>query len=305
MSLYSLITQIEAAYYRNYHSCEKIIREEIFGPKNDVNENYPTPHAMIYAIAEQAFDETCIAIERYLCQEAISYRDLIDKLLCNISGNRVLLEMAEVASQADAGYTVMIDFVSKLNEHGIDSVPNFQSYDEVESYHDSLFGPSGSMIKVVNEWRPLSGNDMKAVRKFAQELERQYIGTRLPPEYNGILPLYEKYLFLLAQTALFYTNSSVKGEFANEHQYKPMPWRGKPRDVETQRPHALEMAKSAYSILDYSNNGLELKAEKMRSYPNAMKFKRSLLQTIIFVVFKRCNPAAIIQLERNLTCKSN
>ncbi|MGR5407359.1 hypothetical protein [Vibrio rotiferianus] len=305
LSLYAFITQIEAIYYRIYHLCEQSIREEIFGPQNDVNENFPTPHAMIYAIAQQAFDETCKMIGRNSCQETVSYRDLIDQLLCNICGNRVLLEMAEVATQAEAGYEVMIDFVSKLNEHGLDSVPNFQSYDEVESYHDSLFGLRGTMIKVVDEWRPLSGSDMKAVRKFAQELERQYIGTRLSPEHNGLLPLYEKYLFLLVQTALFYTNSSVKGEFANEHRYKPMPWRGKPRDVETQRPHALEMAKSAFSILDYSNNGLELKAEKMRSYPNAMKFKRSLLQTIIFLVFKRYKPAAIIQLERNLSCKSS
>ena len=301
LSLYSFITEVEAIYYKSYHLCEQSIRDEIFGSRNDTNDNFPTPHAMIYVIAEQAYLMTCEVIKQNSCQEIVSYRDLIDKLLCNICGNRVLLEMAEVATQAETGYAVMIDFVSKLNEHGIDGVPNFQTYEEVESYHESLFGCNGSIVKVVSEWRPLSGSDMAAVRKFAKELERQYIGTRLSSDHNGPLPMYEKYLFLLVQTALFYTNSTVKGEFANEHRYRAMPWRGKSRDVETQRPHALEMAKSAFSIINYSNNGLELRAETMQSYPRAMKYKRSLLQTIIFVVFKKFKPAAIIELERALS----
>ncbi|MEF1257583.1 hypothetical protein QTO16_01390 [Vibrio harveyi] len=146
---------------------------------------------------------------------------------------------------------------------------------------------------------------LSAVHKFAKELELQYKGTRSSLEQDDLLPLYERYFFLLVQTALFYSKISVKGEFANEHSYKPMPWRGKPRDAEKQRSHALELAKSAYSIITYSNNGLELKAERMCSYPNAMRIKRSLLQTIIFNVFKRYKPAEIIQLERKLNGKSS
>ena len=305
LSLYTFIIRIEDAYYKNYHIYERALREEIFGPQNEVNENYPTPHAMIYLIAEHAFNDTYKAIESYVCQEKVSYRDLIDKVLCNICGNRALLEMAEVASQAEVGYETMIEFISKLNEHGIESVPDFQSYEEVKSYHASLFGPGGSMIEVVEKWCPLSRGDMDAVHKLAKELELQYKGTRSSLEQDDLLPLYERYFFLLVQTALFYSKISVKGEFANEHSYKPMPWRGKPRDAEKQRSHALELAKSAYSIITYSNNGLELKAERMCSYPNAMRFKRSLLQTIIFNVFKRYKPAEIIQLERKLNGKSS
>ena len=72
---------------------------------------------MIYFIADQAYGKTTESLSNFSNQYVTQYDNLIGRLLCNICGNRALLEMAEVAAQSEVGHKLMISFVNNTNRN--------------------------------------------------------------------------------------------------------------------------------------------------------------------------------------------
>lgn len=79
----------------------------------------------------------------------------------------------------------------------------------MNSYFESLFGKKWMLTDTNSDWSPISGGDLTAVFKFAEEAQQQYVGSRLSHHHNPQISLSEGFLFLLTQAALFYTNETV------------------------------------------------------------------------------------------------
>lgn len=282
LRLYSLIVGIENLYYEIYRNFESEIRKSQYYliDDDDNSARYPTPHAAIYQVTDKAYGLLQNSMDNITQVENKNNDDLIDKLLCNICINRVLVEMSVVAEQANLGHKIMIQFVEYINNKNITSIPFFESKSSVDQYFIELFGKGGLLTKKDSIWKPITGGDLEAVYKFAKEAQHQYCASRSGQNFEDDLVC--NFLFLLVQAAMFYSNEKVKGEISGEQKYKPMPWRGSPRNADIQRSHALEVTKSAFGIVFFSNSGHQLDANVMKSYSNAIKYKRSHLQRLIF-----------------------
>ncbi|ODS04295.1 hypothetical protein [Vibrio scophthalmi] len=290
---YFLVENVENIYYEVFKLFEADIREDVFGlSKQDrSNISYPTPHGGIYLITDATYVKALDIIESISNVSESTGDDLIERVICNISANRALQEMAVVAEQAELGHKIMIEFVDNLNKLGVYHMPHFENKFEVEEYYREIFGRNGLITKGNSKWNPISNNDLEAVYKFAEITQVQYFKSRMLSKVETCLD--DWFLFLLVQTALYYSDEKVRGEISGEQKYKPMPWRGAPRNAVVQRTHALELTKSAFGIASFSVFDSKLDANNMKSYSNAIRYKRSHLQMLIYKVFKTWSPSRI------------
>jgi hypothetical protein len=228
------------------------------------------------------------------------------ELLCNIVANRALLEsgrIAELASRAAAG---AVKLLSVLNRQGIVAAPPVENDDDIREVLSSWFGHGGLMGAEPDFGAPLQGAAMEVVMHQAGQVQLHYLHTRAGGDPSVHVGAQHKFIFALALVACRYGGQDVKvdKEFMADTNptYAPFPSQNKglQNRLAPLGAHAREMIKSLYGQIYFSNEGWEIRADKLQSYVTNIGLKRSCAQELVFDVFKRLPPSRLLTLWQKL-----
>jgi hypothetical protein len=290
IALASTIDKVEVLFMKAYTKAEVHCRNvNLLSHAHEV----PTPIMFIPRLAKQALSDTRDALEEMAkgTDEQLSKDHLVARLMCNVAANRVLLESARLGALAKMAADVNVKLIEALNSAGIVEVPDVGSDEEIERVLSRLFGKGGSMLGVGGMSRFLSGDDLATTIAAAKRVQVQYLGTRGKPSLSlhdsAHRTATDTLMFALALVGVFELSSKLDNEFRGKDGYAAFPGRGTPARWGLLRPHALELAKTMYSQMAFSNVGWGLRATHVHDYEQAMARKRACMQMLIFRVFKR------------------
>jgi hypothetical protein len=273
------------AYSVNEHICRKV---NLSIDALDV----PTPIRFIPLIAEKSFEDSFVFLETITegTEEQFSEDHLVARVMCNVAANRVLLERARFAKQAKLAAVVNVKLLEALNKKGIFEVPEVYNDEDIKRVLSELFGKNGSVFGEGGTTRFLSGDDLEVAFSTAKREQNHYLVSRGRPGLslhpNAHSTPEDTMMFALVQVGLFDQRSKIDNEFRGEDPYAVFPGRGTPAREGLPRSQALELGKTMYSQMAFSNIGWDLSAANVRDYELAMAEKRDYLMMLIFDVFK-------------------
>jgi len=152
----------------------------------------------------------------------------------------------------------------------------------------------------------LQGVAMQVLMNQAGQVQLNYSYTRAGGNPRVHAGAQHKFIFALALVACRYGGQDVKvdKEFMADTNptYAPFPSQNKglQNRLAPLGAHAREMIKSLYGQIYFSNEGWELRADKLQSYVTNIGFKRSCAQELVFDVFKRLPPSRLLTLWQKL-----
>ncbi|UIF86091.1 hypothetical protein [Cupriavidus sp. UYPR2.512] len=297
------IEKVEQAFYLTYGIVEQEVRSHL---DLDNALAVPTPINFIQSIAQEASHRVYEKLESLANgpDEEVLEDNLVARVLCNLAANRVLLESARIGALATKAAEVNATLIGALNKIGTLDIPQFNSVEQIEYALTLLFGANGAFAGIEGMSRRLSGTDLEATVRAAHVIQDQYLHTRgIPFRHalpDGKLTLNDTFLFALALAGLFQTKTYVPSELPNEDNYASFPGRGTPGRSGFLKPHAMELVKSMYGQMAFSNEGWELRSDRIGAYARAMDDKRRHLQMLLFRVFKRWTAGKLSNLHCSL-----
>ena len=228
--------------------------------------------------------------------------ELTLELLCNLVGNRALLESARIAELADQATKVSTDLLHALNRNGKCEVPEVRNCNDLRNELTAWFGDEGVLAREPGFGTPLKGHNLEVALYHALEVQKHYVKTRGAIDPSAHRNPDNRFIFALALVACFYAQVSLDKEYSGSTYatYAVFPAQNKAQRFEPLPAHAREMLMSLYGQMFYANTGWEIRAEAIEAYAQNFALKRSCLQELTFNTFKRMAPERLLALHQKL-----
>lgn len=264
---------------------------------------------------------------------------LLARVSANVSCNRILLEIAAQDERGREAEEMCATFLEALNERGISEVPRelkelpsqirvdaFKSQDseappelvllntcEVNealremlrngfAFGGKLIGGEGTPFS-----RHMTATDIEKTVEWARELQQSYLNTRGSyggPKMAAAAHGHTRHLFIFVMVlvAAFYSHAETEHAFKTEtlknlrHAIFP----GRQVTAKGLTVHAKDALMKAYGLIYFSNDGWELRADRLRDYAQGTQYTRAALQLTMNFAVKARSSRALLALFRQL-----
>lgn len=303
---YSVLTQfgqrmlwLEDLLEKNILLCAKNYHRH-----NGLDIGHATPPKVMMAISRRKLIDFQASIEAVMETCPDSEETLLPLVSASIVVNQRIFELAHLDRSSLKARQMVVNFVSALNQIGIDELPEFAfnggtgdvSTDDslLKKYLTELFGYQGYCSKGRNEYftRQMQECDIDCTVKWSKTLHEKYLKTR--GSYAGsesdpeIPSMHTEFLtrvyFTLIMAAAFYGRTRVSlempGSENNNSDQSVFPSRG---DHQQKEPptHVWLLLTQAYGLLYFGNQGRTLRHESIDEYAEYTEFRRSCYQTLL------------------------
>lgn len=298
-----------------------LVYEVGFRKENRMPPTVATPLSVQLKASEMASQAIAAEIEQFCVTESDVAKMVKDNLLArvsaNISVNRALLENAAIDARGQEAATMCIPFLERLNSHGILQVPDELQYDfedggesKIREQFTRMFAAGGLYPQADDYFkRHMTASDIEMVVSWSKELQELYISTR---GIHGGREQYgspaHRFIFALAIAAAFYETSQTAREFTGKSRptYAVFPDRGGAAKGLRSKPsaHAAQILLQAYGQMYHSSEeGWDLRADKVAAYAAARSEIRSHIQQLLYFSVKNRNSRQLFALFQHLETK--
>lgn len=322
MALARTVYALDHLFYREYAACEDELRRQENFPERD-----SIPFEWMGWLADKAVQKVNAhlfiwgALPLPWLDKDLPEDDPVDvptpcqpphkpegeltlELLCNVVGNRALLESARIGDLAEAAARVSVDLLSALNRQQVVNIPELRSCDDLRDTLKQCFGDQGVLAHEPGFEMPLKGDNLEVVLYHTFEVQQHYVKTRGSIAPDSHRNPENSFMFALAMVACFYGRISLDKEFSGSTYptYAVFPAQNKQQGLAYRfkplAPHARELIKSIYGQIFFANTGWEIRAEAITTYAEGLALKRSCLQELTFNTFKRTAPHLLLKLHQ-------
>jgi hypothetical protein len=293
------INMVERGFYECYFRLEQEVREH-----KGIQASEPTSPELMMHLAAGTQAEVFLALQNMASRAVGGPENLIVRLLANLAANRFILESAHFEVLADKACVANIKLVTALNSRGVHEVPVVVSDRDVEDKLMGWFGRDGLLAQEPGIERPLQGKDLKHLLELSDQVQQEFIVTRGSIARDMAQEAYDgpqnKLLFALGLVACFYGQVEVAKELLADHNNKRRAFPGRTVRGRPLGKHSMELFKSLFGSLAFSNRGWELRPDGMSAYARALAYKRGKLQELVFLVFKRMHSEQLLAIHNEL-----
>lgn len=304
VALADAIYLVEQRFHRTY----ALLEAQEFA-RSGRNLSQPTTAHTIRDLSDQAQTQTYLELERIASKAEAGPDDLVVRTLCHMAANRALAESARLEELSHQVKPALQKVLSALNAHGHTAVPEVADDSEIRAWLQKWFGrpdkrgEPGPLAQALG--RTHTGEQLEHTLLLAGQLQDEYIATRgsgmgRQRAVQAFGNARNKMLFALVLVACYYSGEKVRAELFGAHNLHRTAYPGPKVRTQPLGAHSLELFKSVFGHIAFSNSGWAISTDGIESYSRAAGYKRSAFQELVFMVFKLWHPQQVLALHRYL-----
>jgi hypothetical protein len=295
-----------------------------------INERLPdgvvTPSAVLAISAERAAAHLVGHMDKWLAGDVALPESVPESLLArvaaNVSVNRLLLERASKNARGLEAASMCERFLSELNRHGINQIPEEMQNCEMTEARARLKEwltdrfAHGGILTCTGEYfaRRMTTSDIDAIVDWGSQLQTAYLAGRglvgedpvkaavLAEKSHGRTLNY--FIFSITLVAAFYERTATAREFKGHSNpsYAVFPSRGDMKKGLRDAPsvHASELLQQAYGQIYFTNDDWSLLGESIRVYAENLSIKRAYAEQLLFYAVKGRTSRQLLALHQNI-----